>query len=317
MCCGDDDAVAPIEFHEIPENGYLRLGITLSALEKFMTRIGWSPDIGPGDKYERNEEELGWVTKKYGTYDPDVAVLSDKPNNLTGYDFVAAVQAWLVKQRSPGLSVLEVLRKEHFVGVGKANTYYSHSLKPSPLGWTGTLARMKLALKTHARELPEDQTFFWLDILSLRQCELEKNFSLPMMMGAVEACRVTVIEVDHYLEVFTHLQCLFECYSALAVQRKLIINTYMVRDEARAVLRDKPINWEKAKALDKHYEDAARKYIDANRARRIEALVSDAVRKGARDEFITFGTDQGQGSDDSKTTNLSSNAFNNKKLKSW
>ena len=288
---GKGDAIsATVELHALPASHHLRLGITLKALTAFMRRINWDVNSGPGSSYVRDEDELGFVTKAIGEYDPDVPPLSGQPNHLSGHDWLAAVRAWLVRNKHTNLSVLEALKKESNQGVGKATAFYSHAMMPSMLGWNGTIARMKLACQTYPDHLSEESTYWWLDSVSLRQCELEQNWSLDLLMGAVEACDCVVAEVDQHLRYLSRTFCLFEMHCALAVKQPLLINTYLVADEVNSALHDKPIRWDKSESRDEEARKQIRmKVHDTCGAIKLERELTKAVKAGARDSYTVYG----------------------------
>ena len=256
-----------------------------------MRRVNWDVNNGPGSSYVRDEDDLGFVTEALGEYDPAVPPLSSQPHHLSGHDFLSAVRAWLIRNKQSNLSVLEVLKKESNQGVGKATAFYSHAMMPSLLGWNGTIARMKLACKTYPDVLSEESTYWWLDFVSLRQCELEQNWSLDLLMGAVEACDCVVAEVDQDLKYLSRTFCLFEMHCALAVKQPLLINTYLVLDEIKSALHDKPIRWDKSESLDKEARKQIRmKVHDTCGAIKLERELTKAVKAGARDSYKVYGT---------------------------
>lgn len=294
LCCagGDGDAaVSPGKLRECPVNHHLRLGITLKAMVAFMKRIGWDPNDGPGSTYKRDETRLGWVTQLCGAYDPEISPLSGEKHHLTGYDFQDAIRTWLRKRGCAHLSVLEVLRKESNPGVGKATAFYSHALEPSFLGWNGTVARISQACSTFKTSLPEDSTFFFLDLFSLRQCELEKNWNVSIMMGAIHACQCVVAEVDHGLVALSRSFVLFEMHCGLSVRMPVLINTFLVETEMRAMLHDKPVDWEAAESPhEKMKKDMRMEVHDAGGAKLLNERVEQACRNGARSSYTIYGS---------------------------
>ena len=293
LCCasGGSSAISPGKLHECPVNHHLRLGITLKAMVAFMKRIGWDPNDGPGNTYSRDEARLGWVTKIWGTYDPDISPLSGEKNHLTGYDFQDAVRTWLRKRGCAHLSVLEVLRKESNPGVGKATAFYSHALEPSFLGWNGTVARMMQACSTFKTSIPEESTFFFLDVFSLRQCELERNWDVSVMSGAIQACHCVIAEVDHGLAALSRTFVLFEMHCGLSVRMPVLINTFLVESEMSAMLHDKPVDWEASETPnEKMKKDMRMEVHDAGGATVLNDRVQQACRKGARSSYTVYGS---------------------------
>lgn len=289
-CCSEEDdaAVAPSLLPVIGPNHHLRLGITFKAMIEFMKRIKWDPNDGPGSNYVRNEEKLGWVTHRVGKYDPNISPMSGKKHNLTGFDFQEAIRTWLRKRGCAHMSVLEVLRKESNPGVGSATAFYSHALMPSFLGWNGTMARIAQACQTYQEELPEQSTFFFIDIFSLRQCELEKNWDVPMTISCIQACHCLIAEVDQDLHALKRSFVLFEMHCALKCRMPVLINTFLLQEEMNTMLHDSPLDWMASKAADRDVLEDMRTEVKKvpGGVKVMERSITGALRKGGRDDYV-------------------------------
>lgn len=174
----------------------------------------------------------GFITSEYGEQNDGGVDL-----HLTGYDVNEHVREWLQKNGYEKWSVVEVLAArvtegnkrytlqrrcaptgltelssqlwESYEGsvdwskyLGLVNVFYSH-IQSKPI--TRTFECMKVGCVTHQADLrmPEDKTFFWLDYLVLRQCQVG-DFSLTNVLSIIQDTGFTMIELDYDPSACTH-----------------------------------------------------------------------------------------------------------------
>ena len=174
-------------------------------------------------KYQRPEDELGWVTEQYGRH------------RSTGYDVVEATKQYLRKSGNSGYSLCEVLSADRNPEVGKADVFLSH-VQSAHIG--ELLGTMKAAID--AFQECSENTKFWVDFFTLRQCQ-EHAFEPAEMVGVIRDIGVTVVELDGdfvgNLDVgggnvvhagaapCTYLSrtfCIFEVYATLKAKGKVL-----------------------------------------------------------------------------------------------
>ena len=222
----------------VPDHWWM--GITIEGLRLFVQRELCFPIFGSGylsslddaydSRYVRNEGAMGWVTEQYGQPHEHY-----RSSNLTGYDLCAAICGWLQSQGYEDRSVLEVLteRPEWREYIGRANVFYSHADGAS-IGHT--LDYMERGCDLYSTELPKDRdgkTYFWLDYVTLRQCQCcpsphappgwpnPRDFDLKSVNALIKEVGFTMAELGaRPLRYLTSAFCLYESFSALPTPTK-------------------------------------------------------------------------------------------------
>jgi len=249
---------------------HLRLGLSLEALARFIKRIDFpcsSTCLGfRKGSYIRPDDKLAWVTAVYG-------------EELTGYDFAHAVRIFLKQIEKTHMSALEVLLEEADPNIGDALVFYSHWQR-----WSidHTAQGMSKALSVCKDQLPRGERgiLFWLDYLTIRQCQ--KDFNLGTIQACIGGIGCTVAEVTHmaYLE---RSFCIFEVYATVDGNASLYVCTGMFPDTVRRSLNHKPVCAEMARAM----SDEDKKKIDdyirllPGGFDSFNMLVADAIVAGA------------------------------------
>ena len=255
---------------------HLRLGITIESMEAFVMH-----ELRFPHEYRRDETELAWVTSTVGPV-KDTGDDVDA-RNLTGYDLAAAIRAWLKMQGQPGLSVCEVLQMRGHPGVGKANVFYSHIQSLCAVRCEGTFYNAVLGCDFFESELPTP-TYFWMDYFVLRQCH---NDFHPDAIGQVIAdIGCTMVELDRKMLYLTRSFCVFELYSAIASNSKVLLNvdaSMSGMSNVQNALHNAPIDAAQAASL---HDDDKRKidhYISSSVGfEALNAEITRAVLEGAR-----------------------------------
>lgn len=155
--------------------------------------------------------------------------------NLTGYDLVDFVRAWLRREGHDRLSVCEVvLIDRRFEDlrqyVGKANIFWSHlQMQDFVSKTTHAMKRIDLydRCSSHRRfnaqnqcppvdseVLPrESMRMLWLDFFSLRQCQ--PDFDVNRIIELIGDIGMTVADIDMEGDYFKRSFCVFELYATV------------------------------------------------------------------------------------------------------
>ena len=215
---------------------YRQLGITVEGAERFCRQFGFplrgEPKTGEKDAYESKYERAdgSWITAAFGNpYVVDYAYWQD--GNLMGYDLGEFTRTWLCEHATkfgengkPAQSVVEVLLEWGWPEVSVANAFYSHIQAKWP---RRTFACMRLASDAYRSELGGDFVF-WLDYLSLRQCQ--RDFDLVKVQELVETIGFTVVELDTDPQAYhTRSFCVLELFSTIAGKAKMCVTVNVVR----------------------------------------------------------------------------------------
>lgn len=224
------------------------------------------------------------VARIHERYGPPVEnwASTESPSQLTGYDFVAAVRAWLRSQKKDHLSVCEVLLEEGCAGIGPANVFYSHMQQPCI---TQCIRRMHAANLTF-RELhgKESSTFYWLDYFTLRQCR--PDFDLDQIQLAIKASGCTLAEIDSELDYIGRSFCVFEIYSTVSAQKALLVNVVPpANDDDKSVdevLDERAVDCLQAQTRDPEDKQKIDRFISEVGAETVNAAVTLSIREGRK-----------------------------------
>eukprot|EP00929_Paragymnodinium_shiwhaense_P006923 TRINITY_DN110878_c0_g1_i1.p1 TRINITY_DN110878_c0_g1~~TRINITY_DN110878_c0_g1_i1.p1 ORF type:complete len:660 (+),score=67.88 TRINITY_DN110878_c0_g1_i1:80-2059(+) len=214
---------------KIPKGHHYLLGITFQGLVEFEEYIQFSAS------YVRDEEQLCWVTEEFGA-------------QLTGYDFCAAIRAWLVETSNDHRSACEALQlegEEWKSRVGEADVFYSH-IQGVPLSQTFHCIGEGLAM--YPTKVPSN-AHLWLDFTTLRQCR--SDFDLRAVSTIIEYIGCTLVEFDEDATYAQRSFCLFECFASVHCEIPLLC---YAPPSVQERLESHPIDSEKAQtrsAIDK------------------------------------------------------------------
>ena len=242
----------------LPNGEHLRLGMPRRAMMQFVKDRLKFPE-----RYHRDEQKLGWVTKAFGPVDYAPTKIDyrgvDRARNLTGYDLAEAIRAWLLSKGAEALSVCEVLAAEGWEydeagyngpgtevgrrakkGVGKANVFYSHMQKPCAV--SVAFHNMWSVLNSFEGVLPaEADTYFWVDYFVLRQCQ--RDFNVEAIRSVVREIGCTAVELDSKMRYLTRSFCVFEIFcTAERSGAKLLVLTEMDSERMRHAIERIPVN---------------------------------------------------------------------------
>ena len=238
--------------------------------------------MGVQEQWSRMEDLYGHQDEAWSS--------RENPSPLTGYDFAAAVRHWLRSQGKAQMSVCEVLLEEGCVGVGPANTFYSHMQQPCVTACIASMRAANLTFpKLHGKE---NETYYWLDYLTLRQCR--QDFNLPHIASAVGAAGLTLAEVDLAPDP-SYLQrsfCIFEVYATVAAQNELLVHVHVSRGEKSLdeVLDETPVDCMRAQTRDVVEKHKIDMYIEREiGAEELNAVVTKAMREGQNRLRISRG----------------------------
>ena len=200
---------------DLAEESHLRLGMTIEAMEEFTKHTLAFPQ-----SYHRDEAELGFVTEAFGPVNYDAE--DDEKRNLTGYDLIAAIRAWLKAGKNEHLSVCEVLAAEGHPGVGPACIFYSHMQSVCPVKCEGTFYNMVLGVECFEHALPSaHKRFMWMDYFVLRQCH--DDFNLEAIRRVICDIGCTMVEIDPALAYLKRTFCIFEVFATIKGGAKLLV----------------------------------------------------------------------------------------------
>jgi len=276
----------PSGSNELAADSHLRLGITWAGFLKFLRcELRF---INPGDflvqKAIRRTDDENWVTQSFGP----IRSLKYAASGSTGYDVCGHIRCWLKGRSAEKQSVCEVLRGqggEWTDHIGDANVFYSHLQKPSI---SDTLASMRLGMDVHESRLPPEQDcYFWIDYLCVRQCL--QDFDVHVMQLVIAKAPWTMAEIDHDFEYPLRSFCVFEAWAAVHSGRTLLCIT---RPQHRRFLDNTPIN--AAVALARKSQD--KQQIDSFIAGtvgfpRLNSVVSEAIYAAHRFQFPVLYND--------------------------
>ena len=187
----------------------INLGITPEGLEEVCREIYFKVHGSVADGYTNmyvRPPELAWVTEKHGA-------------EMSGYDVVYALQAWLREQGEQDESVCSLLLKRGGTWakhVGRATCYYSHR-RARPLA--RTLGCMRRFTQLHAAELPAsygEPVFFWIGYASVELCHMAGSLEPATIVATVRSMPMTVLELDGSPGDFlSRAVCLLVAYAAI------------------------------------------------------------------------------------------------------
>ena len=197
------------------EESHLRLGMTIEAMEEFTTHTLAFPE-----SYRRDEAELGFVTEAFGPVNYDTK--DEEKRNLTGYDLIAAIRAWLKAGNNEHLSVCEVLAAEGHPGVGTARIFYSHMQSLCAVKCEGTFYNIVVGVECFEHALPpKHELFVWMDCFVLRQCH--NDFNLKAIRTVIRDIGCTMVEIDTALAYLKRSFCIFEVFATIESGAKLLV----------------------------------------------------------------------------------------------
>ena len=187
----------------------INLGITPEGLEEVCREIYFKVHGSVADGYTNmyvRPPELAWVTEKHGA-------------EMSGYDLVYALQAWLREQGEQDESVCSLLLKRGGTWakhVGRATCYYSHR-RVRPLA--RTLGCMRRFTQLHAAELPAsygEPVFFWIGYASVELCHMAGSLEPATIVATVRSMPMTALELDGSPGDFlSRAVCLLVAYAAI------------------------------------------------------------------------------------------------------
>jgi hypothetical protein len=143
--------------------------------------------------------------------------------NMTGYDLIAFVKEWLLREGLAHLSIAEVMLTESRFAhlrkhVGIATIFWSHSnLEPVIDHCTGTLVRIREAREKYQRQLPPvNDQFWWVDYFCLRQ-GVDHDFVIDEMIGLIQ--RIPYFVCSLQCGYLSNSFCLLEMFSAMTREK--------------------------------------------------------------------------------------------------
>jgi hypothetical protein len=188
---------------------------------KYSASLGWRYV----ETYDRGVK-LPWLQAP----EPEIDEMGYEDNspglrNMTGYDLVAFVKEWLLREGLAHLSIAEVMSTESRFShlrkhVRNATIFWSHSdLEPVIDHCEGTLVRIREAREKYGAQLPPvNDQFWWVDYFCLPQ-GVDHHFDTDEMIGLIQSIPYFVSSLrDKNKSVATYLSnsfCLLEIFSAM------------------------------------------------------------------------------------------------------
>mmetsp|Transcript_13575 Transcript_13575/g.26765 ORF Transcript_13575/g.26765 Transcript_13575/m.26765 type:complete len:680 (+) Transcript_13575:43-2082(+) len=174
----------PLPKELVQQEAHLTLGISAGGVSDLMEYLEFP------DKYERNQDKLGWVTG-------DV---------IGGYDLCERIKDFGKEHGYTDFSMVEVMMGIQHPSVGRADWFFSHAQSEAITDTVEAMRRFAALLG--------QIIFYFLDYASLRQ--LIKDFSLPEVQTAIATIGHTVMmaQPSTHPVTLTRTFCAFELYAS-------------------------------------------------------------------------------------------------------
>ena len=163
-------------------------------------------------------------------------------------DFIeAGDDDYFTPRASPKQSVCEVLRERGWPEVGVANVFYSH---PQGKWLRRTVDCMRQGCDAYRSRLggkSDDEVFFWLDYMVLRQCV--NDFDVKKVIATIGGIGCTMIELDIDPQFYLKRTfCMLETYATVVGKAKMLMTVNLVRAmRMREELQKAPVKAEESK----------------------------------------------------------------------
>jgi len=207
----------------------LLIGITRLGIIQVLERIGF-PYIFRHPSHKTNHANiysdlhgsyqrptsLSWVTDSFGEFKSEWKHGRFVSTTGTGYDVAECVRAWLSKTGNVGLSICEVLTAEGSCHVGQAKAFFSHV---QSMHISQALHSLLVAAEAFAQFT--EQTCFWFDLFTLRQCQ-KGAFVPSQIVSVIGRIGLTLVELDEKATYLTRSFCLFEVFATIQGKAELL-----------------------------------------------------------------------------------------------